>query len=112
MDDAVVAAQQLCEDIRDGRLDPASPGFNQGLSEAGGAAEEGEPVGPAPVPEGPVCLWKPDRVASDYMLAKKLVAVVDHQRGLQLADNPLLPKVEAADGAEEAAEGEKSKGKP
>lgn len=43
-------------------------------------------------PEGPVCLWKPARVVQDYKVAKKLVAVVDHQRGLKLADNPLLPQ--------------------
>eukprot|EP00878_Enallax_costatus_P003885 GHUV01004105.1.p1 GENE.GHUV01004105.1~~GHUV01004105.1.p1 ORF type:complete len:477 (+),score=158.20 GHUV01004105.1:186-1616(+) len=105
-EDAATAAQQLAEDIREGRVDPASDSFNQGVQEAAEATENGEPVGPAPAPEGPASLWKPDRVAADFKVAKRLVALVDHQRGLNLADNPLLPKVDAADGAEPAADGE------
>lgn len=109
-EDAAAVAQQLAEEIREGRLDPASPGFNQGLQEPAAAMDDGEPVGPAAAPEGPVCLWSADRAAADYKLAKRLVAVVDHQRGLQLAHNPLLPKVEAAQGTEAGADAEQPKG--
>lgn len=58
-------------------------------------------------PEGPMCLWKPERVAADYRTAKKLVATVDHQRGLKLADNPLLPQAAiAAAGGGDGQDGE------
>jgi hypothetical protein len=44
-------------------------------------------------------------VAADYRAARRLVAVLDHQRGLRLADNPLLPAAAAAgEGEGEAAE--------
>jgi hypothetical protein len=65
-------------------------------------------VVPPPAPEGPVGLWRPDRVAADYRAAKRLVAVLDHQRGLRLADNPLLPAAAAA-GKGEAAEAAQGK---
>lgn len=103
-EEAAATAQQLAEDLREGRLDPSSSNFNQGMQEPAEQSDEGEPFGPAPVPEGPVCLWKPDRVAYDYKSARCLVAVVDFQRGLQLADNPLLPAVEAAGGPDTAAD--------
>ncbi|KAF6250875.1 hypothetical protein COO60DRAFT_1629284 [Scenedesmus sp. NREL 46B-D3] len=104
-EEAAAAAQVLAADIRDGRYDPARPDFNQGqLDLAAEAAEDGgAPVVPPPAPEGPVGLWRPDRVAADYSAVRRLVAVLDHQRGLRLADNPLLPA--AADvGEGEAAE--------
>jgi hypothetical protein len=72
-------------------------------------AEDGSaPVAPPPASEGPVGLWKPDRVAADYRAARRLVAVLDSQRQLRLADNPLLPAAAAGgDGeAAEAAQGE------
>lgn len=109
-EDAVTAAQQFAEDMREGCLDPASDTFNQGVQEATEATENGGSVGPTPAPEGPACLWKPDRVAADYKVAKRLVALVDHQRGLHLTDNQLLPKVDVADGGEQAADGEPEKG--
>jgi hypothetical protein len=50
-------------------------------------------------------------VAADYRAAKRLVAVLDHQRGLRMADNPLLPTAAAAGEGEaaEAAQGELAK---
>lgn len=75
------------------------------------AAEDGSaPVAPPPGPEGPVALWRPERVAADYRAAKRLVALLDHQRGLRLADNPLLPAAAGAGEGEagEAAAGERS----
>jgi hypothetical protein len=103
---AAQAAAQLAADIQDGRYEPSAPTFNQGLLDGdegdGEAAKER-----AAAPEGPVCLWKPARAAQDYRVAKKLVATVDHQRGLKLSDNPLLPQdVIASAGAYGAQEGE------
>ncbi|WIA09843.1 hypothetical protein OEZ85_010057 [Tetradesmus obliquus] len=104
-EEAAAAAQVLAADIRDGRYDPARPDFNQGQLDPGAeAAEDGSaPVAPPPGPEGPVALWRPERVAADYRAAKRLAALLDHQRGLRLADNPLLP---AAAGAGEGEAGE------
>lgn len=80
-------------------------GFHQGLLDGDGD-DDGEGGGKAhDAPEGPVCLWKPERAAADYRAAKKLVALVDHQRGLKLADNPLLPQDVIAAAAAGGAEG-------
>lgn len=102
---AAAAAPLLAADIQEGKYDYAAPGFHQGLldgDDAEGGAEAGAKDG-AQAPQGPMCLWKPERAARDYKVAKKLVAVVDHQRGLNLADNPLLPQdaIAAASGAGE-----------
>lgn len=105
---AAAAASLLAADIHDGKLEPSAPGFNQGLAE-GDEAEGGEGDGAGKdrpqAPEGPMCLWKPARAAQDYRVAKKLVAVVDHQRGLQLADNPLLPQDVIAAAAASSGDG-------
>lgn len=82
MADAADAARALAADIRAGTLDPAAPGFNQG---SGDAADD------APRAAMP-CLWLPERVATDVAAAARLVALLDQQRGLTLADNPLLPQ--------------------
>jgi hypothetical protein len=86
---------------------PAS-GFHQGLLDGDDADGDGEGAKDrAQAPEGPVCLWKPERVVQDYKVAKRLVAVVDHQRGLKLADNPLLPQdvISAAAAGEDKPDG-------
>lgn len=107
---AATAASLLASDIQEGRYEPSAPGFHQGLLDGDADGEgDGEAGGKAHAPEGPVCLWKPERAAADYKAAKKLVAVVDHQRGLKLADNPLLPQgvitAAAAGGAEGGQDG-------
>jgi hypothetical protein len=119
VEEATSSAAVLSLEIRDGKYDPSGPTFDQGQLKPGeaGEGEEGSAAAVAPVgppPEGPVGLWRPERVAHDYKVAKRLVCVVDQQRGLQLADNPLLPSLPtssaaaAADG--EGADGEAVKG--
>jgi len=95
----------MVADIQEGRFDPAAPGFHQGLLDGDDAEGDAEAKEQPAGPTGPVCLWKPDRVVHDYKVAKKLVAVVDHQRGLKLADNPLLPPEALAVASGPAGEG-------
>jgi hypothetical protein len=91
-EEAAAEAAVLAAAVRDKALDPAAPDFNQGRgAEAGGGADGG-------AREGPVCLWAPARVANDLKVARTLVALVDSQRGLRLADNPLLPPAADAGG--------------
>eukprot|EP00879_Flechtneria_rotunda_P006667 GHRR01007007.1.p1 GENE.GHRR01007007.1~~GHRR01007007.1.p1 ORF type:complete len:333 (+),score=154.33 GHRR01007007.1:449-1447(+) len=100
-EDAATQAAVLAMEIREGKYDPIRPDFNQGLLDSATEQAEDGAAAPAVPKEGPACLWKPDRVAHDYKVAKRLVCVIDHQRGLNLSDNPLLPQVAAP-----AAEGE------
>ena len=107
---AAAAASVLAADFQDGKYDYGAPGFNQGLLDAEDAEGDAEAAAKErpQAPQGPVCLWKPERVVHDYKAAKKLVAVVDSQRGLNLADNPLLPHqaVTAAGAGEGAQDGD------
>jgi hypothetical protein len=76
----------------------------QGLLDGEDGEGEGSKDQP---PEGPMCLWKPERVVADYRTAKKLVGTIDHQRGLKLAENPLLPQAAiAAAGGGDGQDGE------
>lgn len=116
---AAAAAAVMVADIQEGRFDPAAPGFHQGLLDGDDAEGDAEAKEQPAGPTGPVCLWKPDRVVHDYKVAKKLVAVVDHQRGLKLADNPLLPPEAlavangpAGEGAQEGEGKDVEMGKP
>ncbi|KAF8055817.1 hypothetical protein HT031_006592 [Scenedesmus sp. PABB004] len=105
-EEAAAAAAALAGDIRSGALDPAAPDFNQGAP----PRDDGDDGGAAPAArEGPVCLWKPERVAADYKTARRLVALLDSQRGLRLADNPLLPAPPAAAAGEGEGEAEAEK---
>jgi hypothetical protein len=103
-EEAAAAAAALAADIAEGRLDPAAPHFNQGLMQEGGSEGGAPPSNSSSRPrEGPLCLWKPARVAADLALARKLAAVVDAQRGLGCAANPLLPHPPARDGGDDMA---------
>jgi hypothetical protein len=127
-------AEKMTDAISKEIYNPASETFHQGtlqeeeapaaaeppkqLKQVGGAGQGGEVGGPPPPPPVSPLLWKPERVVADLKLARKLMVVLDAERGLD--ENPLLSAelVAAAaaaaaggeDGAPEAGQGEAAAG--
>jgi hypothetical protein len=124
---AAEEAVQLTNAIADSTYDPASDTFYQGTlqeeavpaaaeppkqpkqpKQVGGSGQGGEVGGPPPPPPVSPLLWKPERVVADLKLARKLMVVLDAERGLTanpLLEADLMAAAAAADAAA-AAEGE------
>ena len=126
---AQAAAAEMRTAIQEGTYDPTVPNFNQATleedAEEEGAAPASTPAAtggkaaagtggaeagtaPPPPPVSPL-LWKRDRVAADLKLAKRLMVVMDRERGI--TDNPLLPELAEIKPAEEEGQGEHRRGK-
>ncbi|PSC73712.1 Serrate RNA effector molecule [Micractinium conductrix] len=107
---AAAAARAFAEQLEAGSLEteqqPAGPGPERFTEEPeGGPREEDAP--PPAVPPPALC-WQPTQLAADLALAKRLMRVLDQEKGIE--GNPLLPAPPAAapaaaEGGEDKAEG-------